>query len=192
LGTAQTPSINITSVETANDTNTDTDSNSDSKSSEIDLPTTTSTTDSRKDLPTEESKSEKEKERVKTSTLAPRKAPQQEHVTICSSQLLHLDVDGTPLWFNGWLLVSKFAEKPRRKFAPMPTFMIEPQPQKEGGAGAGGRGSGAGDPLVDFWQLTTDNMCCLTSYADSAFDLSEEDTKVLQMMRDRASEIGAV
>jgi alpha 1,3-mannosyltransferase len=34
-----------------------------------------------------------------------------EYYTVCGPQLLHLDVDGNPLWFNGWLLESKFAEE---------------------------------------------------------------------------------
>jgi hypothetical protein len=35
--------------------------------------------------------------------------------TICSPQLLHFGTDGKPLWFNGWLLSNKFADKKKRK-----------------------------------------------------------------------------
>lgn len=37
--------------------------------------------------------------------------------TICAPQLLHLDTNGKPLWFNGWLLHNKFAEKSKKRFA---------------------------------------------------------------------------
>ncbi|KAI1175241.1 glycosyltransferase family 71 protein, partial [Nemania sp. FL0916] len=95
--------------------------------------------------------------------------------TICSPQLLHLDVDGTPLWFNGWLLVNKYIERAHRRFSPMKSYMREPS-----------------DTAVDadFWQLATDNMCCLTSDAELKHDLSEHDLEFLKMLRDRALEVG--
>lgn len=34
--------------------------------------------------------------------------------TICSPQLLHMGLDGSPLWFNGWLLKSKFASEDKK------------------------------------------------------------------------------
>ncbi|KAI0392168.1 alpha-1,3-mannosyltransferase [Xylariaceae sp. FL0594] len=114
--------------------------------------------------------------------------PKAQNATICSSQLLHLDHDGSPLWFNGWLLVSKFAEKSHRKFAPMGNFITEPRPST---SKRKGYESGSDDvPLDDFWNLTTDNMCCLTTYTNQAFDLSERDTQTLEMIRRRAAEIG--
>ncbi|GAP92567.1 putative alpha- -mannosyltransferase [Rosellinia necatrix] len=100
-----------------------------------------------------------------------------ETYTICSPQLLHLDVDGTPLWFNGWLLVSKYADRAKRKFAPMESYMREPLNR-------------AIDD--DFWELTTDNMCCLTSDARHKTDLGERDLGLLKMMRDRALDVGVM
>ncbi|TGJ86585.1 hypothetical protein E0Z10_g2154 [Xylaria hypoxylon] len=97
--------------------------------------------------------------------------------TMCSPQLLHLDLDGTPLWFNGWLLVSKYAEHSKRHFAPMESYMREPMNK-------------AIDD--DFWKLTSDNMCCLTADADSKTDLTDHDLKLLKMMRDRASQVGVM
>ncbi|GAW17593.1 hypothetical protein ANO14919_070520 [Xylariales sp. No.14919] len=97
--------------------------------------------------------------------------------TICSPQLLHLDVDGTPLWFNGWLLVSKYAERPKRRFAPMAAYLREP------------RHKAVDD---DFWKLTTDNMCCLTSDAASQADLDKRDLGLLKMMRERAEAVGVM
>ncbi|KAI0204474.1 glycosyltransferase family 71 protein [Astrocystis sublimbata] len=97
--------------------------------------------------------------------------------TICSPQLLHLDVDGTPLWFNGWLLESKYAEAGKRKFAPMKSYMAEPQKHLFDD---------------DFWKLSEDNLCCLTSDQGSLHDLDEEDLGLLTMMRDRAAEVGSM
>ncbi|KAI0969586.1 glycosyltransferase family 71 protein [Xylaria arbuscula] len=94
---------------------------------------------------------------------------------ICSPQLLHLDVDNTPLWFNGWLLVSKYADRSKRRFAPMESYLSEPRNYLAD---------------EDFWELTTDNMCCLTSDAESRWDLSEHDLGLIKMMRDRALEVG--
>jgi alpha 1,3-mannosyltransferase len=31
--------------------------------------------------------------------------------TMCMPQLVHYDVKGKPLWFNGWLLDNKYADK---------------------------------------------------------------------------------
>ncbi|KAI0446357.1 glycosyltransferase family 71 protein [Xylaria telfairii] len=96
-------------------------------------------------------------------------------LTMCSPQLLHLDVDGTPLWFNGWLLLNKYADRSKRRFAPMKSYMTEP------------RNKATDD---DFWKLASDNLCCLTGDEDSKSDLSEYDLALLKMMRDRASEVG--
>ncbi|KAI1757859.1 glycosyltransferase family 71 protein [Xylaria castorea] len=97
--------------------------------------------------------------------------------TICSPQLLHLDVDGTPLWFNGWLLTNKYTDRSRRRFAPMTSYLHEP------------RNKAVVDD-DDFWKLAEDNLCCLTTGPESKFDLDEHDLGVLKMMRDRASEVG--
>jgi alpha 1,3-mannosyltransferase len=40
----------------------------------------------------------------------PQNSTKQKGYTVCAPQLLHTDVKGKPLWFNGWLLQSKFAE----------------------------------------------------------------------------------
>ncbi|KAI0877383.1 glycosyltransferase family 71 protein [Hypoxylon argillaceum] len=99
--------------------------------------------------------------------------------TMCNPQLLHLDVDGTPLWFNGWLLASKYAERSKRRFSPMESYLWEPRAK-------------LGDGDDDFWKLALDNVCCLTSDAGSKADLDEGDLDLLKMMRDRALEVGAL
>lgn len=97
--------------------------------------------------------------------------------TMCSPQLLHLDTDGTPLWFNGWLLVNKYVDRSKRRFAPMKSYMREPTNK-------------AIDD--DFWKLTTDNMCCLTADHSYKVDLTEHDLGLLKMMRHRAVEVGVM
>ncbi|KAJ8131768.1 hypothetical protein O1611_g1856 [Lasiodiplodia mahajangana] len=98
--------------------------------------------------------------------------------TMCNPQLLHVDLDGTPLWFNGWLLASKYAERSKRRFAPMKSYLREPKKK-------------ATDD-EDFWKLAEDNICCLTSDAESKADLDQHDLDLLKMMRDRALEVGAL
>ncbi|KAI0453732.1 glycosyltransferase family 71 protein [Xylaria acuta] len=133
----------------------------------------TSTPDAKKDATTKDA-ADQPSASEEIATLPP--PTPAETYTICSPQLLHLDVDGTPLWFNGWLLASKYADRARRRFAPMKSYMTEP------------RGKAIDDD--DFWKLAEDNLCCLTAAAESKSDLGEEDLGLLKMMRDRASEVG--
>ncbi|KAI2633291.1 glycosyltransferase family 71 protein [Xylaria nigripes] len=108
--------------------------------------------------------------------------------TMCSPQLLHLDLDDSPLWFNGWLLVSKYAKRTERRFAPMKSYLVEPR-----GGVARARDDESWTPgTQDYWKLGTDNMCCLTSTPESKFDIADEDLALLKMMRDRALEVGAI
>lgn len=92
--------------------------------------------------------------------------------TICAPQLLHLDFEGTPLWFNGWLLKNKFADKSKKTFASFDHYLIEPKDSRE--------------PTP--WQLAESNMCCLT--ANEKHNFTAQEQQVLQMIMDRAHEIG--
>lgn len=94
--------------------------------------------------------------------------------TICAPQLLHLDLEGKPLWFNGWLLHNKFADKTKKKFAKFETYLREPREIREPGA----------------WQLAESNMCCLTTDADLRFDFSSKEKATLDMIMSRAHEMG--
>ena len=94
--------------------------------------------------------------------------------TICAPQLLHLDTEGKPLWFNGWILHNKFADKRKKRFAEFDSYLIEPRDEREPGA----------------WQLAEANMCCLTSDADKKFDFSPKDKETLAMIMARAHEMG--
>lgn len=91
--------------------------------------------------------------------------------TICAPQLLHLDIQGRPLWFNGWLLHNKFAEKSKKRFAAFDHYLVENK-----------------NPHA--WQLAESNMCCLTVDESRRFSFSDEERETLKMIMDRARETG--
>ena len=66
---------------------------------------------------------------------------------MCSPQLLHLDLEGKPFWFNGGLVRNKFLERRQWKFGTFDSYLIEPRDVREPGA----------------WILGEGNMCCLTT-----------------------------
>lgn len=94
--------------------------------------------------------------------------------TLCAPQLLHLDLEGRPLWFNGWLLKNKYADKTKKIFANFESYLIEPREPREPGA----------------WQLGKSNMCCLTTDPDKKHDFSPKEKEVLAMIMARAHEVG--
>lgn len=98
-----------------------------------------------------------------------------ENYTVCAPQLLHLDNDGKPLWFNGWLLDNKFAERREKKFGNFDYYLVEPR--------------GVREPTA--WQLHENNQCCLTTDADKTFKFSDKEKALLKRMMDKAKEVGA-
>ncbi|ETI20826.1 hypothetical protein G647_07168 [Cladophialophora carrionii CBS 160.54] len=100
--------------------------------------------------------------------------PEPSNYTICSPQLLHLDLEGKPLWFNGWLLDNKFADKKQKKFGKFEHYLIEPRDVRDPGA----------------WQLEESNMCCLTTDAELKRDFTAQEKDVLNMMISQAKEVG--
>ncbi len=104
----------------------------------------------------------------------PEEKHEPESYTICAPQLLHLDVDGSPLWFNGWLQDNKFADKKKRKFGKFEHYLIEPRDIREPGA----------------WQLEESNMCCLTTDPDLKRDFTREEKDLLEMMIQQARDVG--
>lgn len=99
-----------------------------------------------------------------------------ERHTICAPQLLHLDADGKPLWFNGWVLDNKFADKSHKHFATFESFLVEP-PVWEG---------------QEPWQLQQDNMCCLTTDPSFKSDFTNAEKETLDMIVRRAKEVEAL
>ncbi|OAX76987.1 hypothetical protein ACJ72_08719, partial [Emergomyces africanus] len=90
--------------------------------------------------------------------------------TICAPQLLHLDTNGVPLWFNGWLLGNKYADGDQRKPAEFEVYMEEP----------------TSPGTVDAWKLTESNICCLT--ADRTFPVEGSDQATVKMLINLAKE----
>lgn len=93
---------------------------------------------------------------------------------ICSPQLLHLDLDGKPLWFNGGLVRNKFLDRREWKFGAWDTYLIEPREIREPGA----------------WFLGDANMCCLTSDHHLKGDLSPAEKGLLDAMVAQAKKVG--
>lgn len=96
------------------------------------------------------------------------------HPKICSPQLLHLDIQGKPLWFNGGLVRNKFLDRREWKFGAWDTYLIEPRDIREPGA----------------WFLGEANMCCLTSDTNLQGALSARERELLDAMVAQARKIG--
>ncbi|KAK6543177.1 hypothetical protein TWF694_007091 [Orbilia ellipsospora] len=103
--------------------------------------------------------------------------PPKEKFEICAPQLLHLDLDGRPLWFNGWILDNKFEEgKKKRKANNFQNFLREnPSPEADSGP--------------DQWQLKESNICCLTT--PQSYTFSSEESEALNMIMTLAFDAGA-
>lgn len=95
--------------------------------------------------------------------------------TICAPQLVHFDVEGKPLWFNGWLLESKFADEKSKKFAKFHDYVIEPPTLRE--------------PTP--WQLGEGNIACLTTDPERKGDLAQKDLDMLDWLINKAKEVRA-
>lgn len=96
--------------------------------------------------------------------------------SICAPQLLHLDVAGRPLWFNGWILPNKFSDDPNLQPVDFQSFIAEPS--EVGGPGP--------------WDLKLNNVLCLSSEHVSNLTTAEKralDTTIEIAKRVRA--IGA-
>lgn len=106
----------------------------------------------------------------KSKNLDPGSGSIPENFTICSPQLLHLDVHGRPIWFNGWILPNKYIEEKQRETR-FEGYIKEP---KERGP----------------WKLGDHNNCCLTSDRIFAFNQPEKD--VLEMIVNIAKDVGAL
>ncbi|KGO42892.1 Alpha-mannosyltransferase [Penicillium expansum] len=88
-------------------------------------------------------------------------------LTICAPQLLHLDRDKRPLWFNGWLYENKYAGS-KRVLGNFEMFMEEP-----------------GESLDRApWQLEESNLCCLSNSV--AKDFTKQEAEWLGVLIDMA------
>ncbi|KAF9884981.1 hypothetical protein FE257_000891 [Aspergillus nanangensis] len=94
--------------------------------------------------------------------------------SICAPQLLHLDRDDRPLWFNGWLLPNKFSKEHNASPVELVEYIKEPSSVHAPGS----------------WKLTKSNICCLRS--DEVYALEEKEKEVLNMIIGTARELGAI
>lgn len=93
--------------------------------------------------------------------------------TICSPQLLHLDMEGNPLWFNGWLAENKFVGQSQQTIGKFEHFLIEPP--------EAGRHSA--------WIIKEHNNCCLTTGSSFMRKFALGETRTLQMMIHQAKSV---
>lgn len=87
----------------------------------------------------------------------------QETARICAPQLLHLDSEARPLWFNGWLAENKFKSIEQRHFGQFDYFLPESQ-------------------SPDDWQMQSDNICCLSRGLDSLQRFNPDERQTLDMI----------
>ncbi|KAH8797365.1 putative alpha-1,3-mannosyltransferase [Xylogone sp. PMI_703] len=93
-------------------------------------------------------------------------------ITVCSPQLLHLDRDGNPLWFNGWILTDKF-EKTNQSLVNFQGYMPEPPKLK--------------DP--EAWQIGDHNLACLSN--DRTFEFTRRERTILDETIKTAVDVGS-
>ena len=96
----------------------------------------------------------------------------EDDLTICAPQLLHLDLEGRPLWFNGWLYNNKFAGN-KRVGGQFDVYMKEPHEVLDPGA----------------WQLEESNMCCLSNR--EIYQFTNEERSKLDMIIELAKAAGS-
>ncbi|KAI4765463.1 hypothetical protein E4T52_01789 [Aureobasidium sp. EXF-3400] len=94
--------------------------------------------------------------------------------TVSSPQLLHLDLNDRPLWFNGWILDDKFEDN---KFVNVSTWDVYLSEIKETREAAE-------------WRIGGHNMATLKS--NKAYEFTEKEKEVLQMIVDTARENGSL
>jgi len=101
------------------------------------------------------------------------------NATICAPQLLHLDRDGRPLWFNGWILDNKFTDSNTAKVKDLSKFDVFMAEKLTDGS--------TGD-----WTLEQNNMCCLQGSREDVQQFTKGEREVLDMILGVAKEVGAV
>jgi len=96
-----------------------------------------------------------------------------EDAQVCAPQLLHNTREGSPLWFNGWILANKF-EKEKSPIAQLELFMREPETYRE----------------PESWTIGESNSCCLKNA--EVYEFTEKERKTIQTILRVAFKVGAV
>ena len=111
-------------------------------------------------------------QRKKKKKQRPTAPGHEDDATICGPQLLHLDLEGKPLWFNGWLYHNKYAGR-KKVGGQFDYYIKEPRQVLDPGA----------------WQLEEGNVCCLSNR--DVYQFSDEERSRLNMMIDFARKAGS-
>ncbi|UNI16525.1 hypothetical protein JDV02_002953 [Purpureocillium takamizusanense] len=96
---------------------------------------------------------------------------------LCSSQLLHMDADGMPLWVNGWILGNKNQDPQHWEYGAWQHYAVEPPTNSSQGALE--------------WELGLDNYCCITVACQGKRNFTEEQQAILAVLINKAMEVGA-
>jgi len=94
--------------------------------------------------------------------------------TVNSPQLLHLDLNGRPLWFNGWILDDKYEEHQHVNVSKMEVYLSEQKDTNE----------------APEWQIGGHNMATLKS--TTAFKFTQKEHNVWNMIVEIAKDNGAI
>ena len=95
-----------------------------------------------------------------------------QNIILCSPQLLHLSLDGRPLWFNGWIQNNKHDAS--SDISTFEFFMSEKRKNNEWAE----------------WAIGADNMCCLKG--DDLHAMNAEELRALELIVDIAKENGSL
>ena len=112
--------------------------------------------------------------------------------TMWSSQLLHLDLEGRPLWFNGWIQESKWNHDKNVPLAKFEYFLKErrqPVQQSVPQDADGDIGEVDSGKMAE-WATHNENMAMLRS--DRVYDFTEDERDTLDMIVGIARGFGAV
>jgi alpha 1,3-mannosyltransferase len=94
--------------------------------------------------------------------------------TVSSPQLLHLDLNDRPLWFNGWILDDKFEDNKHVNVSTWDVYLSEIKETREAAE----------------WRIGGHNMATLKS--NKAWEFTEKEKEVLKMIVDTARENGSL
>ncbi|KAH0279408.1 putative alpha-1,3-mannosyltransferase, partial [Aureobasidium melanogenum] len=119
-------------------------------------------------------KSNQGAETDKEASLTKRDDKVHELYTVSSPQLLHLDLNNRPLWFNGWILDDKYEENKHVNVSTWDVYLSEVKETHEAAE----------------WRIGGHNMATLKS--NKAFEFTQKEKDVLQMIVETARENGAL
>lgn len=91
----------------------------------------------------------------------------------CSSQLLHMDAEGMPLWVNGWILKNKNKDAKDWEYGEWEHYAAEPSNVQD----------------VMEWDIGYDNHCCLTVACSEKGTFTGEHQALLRALINKAMDV---